>query len=355
MKQRYCQLFLAFSLVIVFYLNSFSQTQVKGGIYSSTTWTKANSPYIILDTVVVFSGATLTIQAGVTVKFNKNAFIVLRQTNIIAIGNKDDYITFTSNTVNPTAGIYSGIILNGGTLTSQFNYCKFYYASSGISSSGKDKKLYVKNSIFSYNKTGIRGYYTRVDSCNFTNNNEGVYSLHNYFEGINGGIINFCNISNNNYGVLIDYGIITNCNITYNQNGVKYRDGYCVVSLINCNISYNGKGVVYINTIINSTINYNDTAIYNNSQGDTDCFYVNCNIKNNNYGILGRGSGNSLRIQDCNIDSNKVIGIKLYSYNKDEVDPYDYITNCRIRNNGTGVEIEFASSINNNMRITQLG
>lgn len=44
-----------------------AQTPVSGGIYQSTTWTRSNSPYIMTGPVVVFPGATLTIEPGVKI------------------------------------------------------------------------------------------------------------------------------------------------------------------------------------------------------------------------------------------------------------------------------------------------
>ena len=45
-----------------------AQTNVQGGIYANTTWTLANSPYVMTGSIVVFPGKTLTIQPGVVVK-----------------------------------------------------------------------------------------------------------------------------------------------------------------------------------------------------------------------------------------------------------------------------------------------
>src|SRR5262245_11727192 len=82
------------------------QTNVSGGIYVNTTWTKSNSPYIVVDTVVVFPGVTLTIEPGVTVKFADNKRIEVRQARLIVEGTITDSIIFTSNSSNPTSSIY---------------------------------------------------------------------------------------------------------------------------------------------------------------------------------------------------------------------------------------------------------
>src|SRR5256885_5347022 len=102
------------AILFFFFVHHFSstaQTNVSGGIYTNTTWTLANSPYIVVDTVVVFPGVTLTIEPGVTVKFANNKKITIRQGTLIAIGTSSDSITFTSNSASPSPGIYSGVEL----------------------------------------------------------------------------------------------------------------------------------------------------------------------------------------------------------------------------------------------------
>src|SRR5689334_4374533 len=95
-------------------------TNVSGGIFSNTTWTLANSPYIVVDTVVVFPGVTLTIEPGVVVKFDDHIYIEIRQAAIISNGNALDSITFTSNSLTPTPGIWVGVWLNNPSATSAF-------------------------------------------------------------------------------------------------------------------------------------------------------------------------------------------------------------------------------------------
>jgi len=114
------------TIFLLFVQGEYAQTNVSGGIYSNTTWTLAHSPYIVIDTIVVFPGVILTIETGVKVKFSENKIIEIRQAKLIADGTVNDSITFTSNASSPTPGIYSGIYLNGGNHTSIFNITDNY-------------------------------------------------------------------------------------------------------------------------------------------------------------------------------------------------------------------------------------
>ena len=78
MKKTFLPIVIIFMFLIPFTFVAKSQTNVSGGIYSNTTWTFANSPYIVIDTVVVFPNVTLTIEPGVIVKFAKNTVWEIR-------------------------------------------------------------------------------------------------------------------------------------------------------------------------------------------------------------------------------------------------------------------------------------
>jgi hypothetical protein len=146
-------------LLTIFFLGlqiAYSSTNVSGGIYSNTTWTKANSPYIVTDTVVVFPGVTLTIQPGVVVQFDTNVELEIRQATLIAMGTPTDSITFTSNSSSPTPGSWSVVALNGVSSTSsRFFYCNFYYSLYGLGGGGTNTVTYVKKSTFKHNTNGI--------------------------------------------------------------------------------------------------------------------------------------------------------------------------------------------------------
>lgn len=88
-----------------------ADTNVSGNITTDTTWTLANSPYIVTGTVQVVEGATLTIDPGVTVKFNKDTFLRIGG-ELIAEGTETQMITFTANEPAPEAGDWGIVIVD---------------------------------------------------------------------------------------------------------------------------------------------------------------------------------------------------------------------------------------------------
>jgi len=62
--------FILVALFLLFEGSANAQTLVSGGIYQNTTWTLANSPYQVNGSVVVFPGATLTVEPGVQIFIN---------------------------------------------------------------------------------------------------------------------------------------------------------------------------------------------------------------------------------------------------------------------------------------------
>lgn len=274
-------------------LNAYS-TNVNGGIYGNTTWTLANSPYIVTDTVVVFPGVTLTIQPGVMVKFDDDVCLEIRQGYLIAQGTLANPITFTSNSGSPTIGIWGNIYLNGSH--AKISHCNFYYADVAIINLEDS----LKNCTFQYNNIGIGSFNVSqrkvvADSCNFSYNNNGINCTGpgcNYYRIDTLFAINskFCN---NGTGICgIDrFGIIKNCIIDSNQNGINQSIGMaCYIMIDNCHIGFNTIGISYLmnnlymvkDSIKNCIIEYNSNTGINMISG---CVVYNCQVNNNRIGM----------------------------------------------------------------------
>ena len=88
-----------FLILIVFlftpFLKVFASTEVLDNITSDTTWTLAESPYVINSSIAVENGATLSIEPGVVVKFDYDTELIVDGV-LNASGTRDLPIYFTS-------------------------------------------------------------------------------------------------------------------------------------------------------------------------------------------------------------------------------------------------------------------
>lgn len=266
-------------------LYTHAQTYVSGGIYANTTWTKAASPYIVTDHVVVFPGVILKIEPGVTVKFDSSKYLEIRHAKIIAEGLSSDPITFTSNAAIPKPKNWFGIKITNNIIdTIKFLYCNFKFASfalskvdsayfirklivkhcsfsdigyTGLSSSGiclldsstfkncdigaecNDRDFFINHCQFSKCKIGHKGggsfSKSQTKNCLLDSN---ITAFEKY-----GGVIDSTIITNNEKGVYNEFGhiIIKNCTIKGNSTYGIYS-GYGD-SILNCDISNNGIGI----------------------------------------------------------------------------------------------------------------
>jgi putative cofactor-binding repeat protein len=93
---------------------SHADTIVSSDITYDTTWTKANSPYIVTQTIDINQTSpgqtpvTLTVEPGVVVKFVKGAALNVSGT-LMAKGTADEMIVFTSTEAAPIKGDWGGI------------------------------------------------------------------------------------------------------------------------------------------------------------------------------------------------------------------------------------------------------
>jgi hypothetical protein len=296
-----------------------AQTYVSGGIYSNTTWYKANSPYIITDTVVVFPGVTLTIQPGVTVKFDNNIGLEIRQATLIAQGTVTDSITFMSNSVSPSNSSWSGIYFNMCTNTVHLSYINYQNSANGIYNNDWNGSITITDSItikhckFYDNTNAVIYYYLSMDSSVVSNNNYGIFTLGNT-------IVDSCAFINNSQlglkAKLANIETVSNCNFINNTQGADLS-GYC--NLYNCNILNNTDiGIANVGTIENCIIKNNNIGV------ESTNLIKNCIVSKNHIGIYLWWFGDVI---NCTVDSNSIYGIR----------NGNSISNCEIKFNHVGI------------------
>jgi hypothetical protein len=308
------------------------QTNVSGGIFSNTTWTLANSPYILTDTVVVFPGVTLTIDPGVTIKFDNDQFLEIRQSRLIANGTTTDPITFTSNSISPFPGIYRGLLADAG-YGSQIRYCKFEYANNIF---GGDT---MSNCVAMFNVNGLRSL-NLLDSC--------IIRYSTGTGAISGDITN-CIISNNYIGAEPGFNLI-NCTIDSSVTiGVRYNGGGSGI-ISNCTIRYDSVGIEYGNYNLNNCIITHHkfgiiiTTNHNISNSIIDSNFIG--ILNGRYAFMGNLAGTGGQISNCEINYNS---IGIYSnIESSSIGGLYTISNCQINYNGIGIS-DFIANGRGNM------
>jgi len=270
-----------------------AQTNVHGGIYNNTTWTLANSPYVVTDTIVVFPGVTLTIEPGVTVKFEDGKYVEVRQGSLIASGTASDSITITSNSASPTKGIYRGFVFNNPVAITT-DYCIFKYADNPLAyCCFTIDTLFIQHSYFYMNTRCTSGNYsiTFISQSTFENNtycieySPHLISVHNSLfqnnincfgdyniDQVSNLTLDSCTFINNVIAARIgNTCLVTNCLLSNNTFAFKIESGSSITNhtIKSCTFCNNGTAVMAITNF--------------SSNGDT---LMNCNFSNNGSGFL---------------------------------------------------------------------
>lgn len=273
---------------------------VSGNITTNTTWTTANSPYIVNGNLTVDSGITLTIQPGVTVRVDSTYTFIVNG-NMVAEGTASDTIKFTSNSVNPLLHPWEGITINSGLSndSSRLRYCRFELSKKSIQLLRGDIRMY--HSVFRYNANAIHvhiagfsnpyKHYIVINNCLITQNDTGVY---NSGSGNISSKITWNEISYNNIGMREENNFNGFNNFNYNEFNYNVVGYSSIGGVFGCRLNTfkgNSQYGVYVNCatpddisyISESKFYYNATAIYiNNAQWGS--VYGN-QIAYNNIGI----------------------------------------------------------------------
>ena len=280
-------------------LKAFPQTQVSG--VQSGTWTKDNSPYLVVDTITVPTGDTLTIEAGVIIRFQGHYKFYVNGT-LLALGTEEDTILFTAD--NPDEGWF-GVRFSSQSENNLLRYCKFEYGTTadvGFPSQHGGAVLLdaaearIEHCVFENNKAfgddngmggaiyAINTSYLKISNCTFINNSAyGEGGAVRLFGDI-GSSFDSCVFINNSVsyggGAVSLYGCYSTnffrClfarNYTiYAEGGVAYISGYNQnIKFTNCtmvnNEALHGSGgaifLAYSNAFITNSIIYNNFGLY---------------------------------------------------------------------------------------------
>lgn len=271
--------------------NAVAGTEVSGHITTDTNWTVSESPYWIVGDTFVDHGATLTIEAGVSVLFN-GSFSFNVSGRLRTWGNQMGMVVFSlSKPPTPPGDYWKGIVIEReGSLHLNYTYVSYalcgisvysYYQDNVIMNSQiihnvdcgismKDySHIYILSSRIAYNNVGVDLGYSMgslIDDTQIFNNNKGIAGGYSHARIQNSVIYN-----NANFGVFYEsmWGGSTASyswywNNTVSGNGLQDPNGagmhlnITMGDTIGCNvISNNGLGLI-LQQAYNPNIHHND-------------------------------------------------------------------------------------------------
>ena len=154
-----------------------SSVSYVGGIVSGL-WTQGNGPYVVLNDVLVPEGQSLTIEAGVIVKFDDDRSLFVEGT-LVVDGSQADPVIFTSNSSSPARASWWVIQLNetSNETSSVVRHARIEYALFGIVL--RNVSVPIENTTFYMNGDGVRlvGSSAKLSHNAYEENFFGVTSL----------------------------------------------------------------------------------------------------------------------------------------------------------------------------------
>ena len=321
-----------------------ASTIINGGaIIGNQTWTQVGSPYIITADLTVVENATLTIEPGVSVRFDRGVGMLVEGA-LIARGSADNLILFTSNQFVQVAGDWENI----------------RFSSTAVHTTLDGNGAYLSGSILEYFALEY------ADGSSATDETEDsailAYSL----------LIDHCILRLNraraiyNYGTQFAPGRVSNCDIHHNNSqfpggGIYARYNTIQYNTLSNNYSNNGGGIyAQFSTVDSNTLIYNrssngggihatsstvtNNVLQNNSSGSGGGFYMiggtaTANTLQNNIATIQGGgvyANNGSTLNDNNITDNLSYGDGGGIYSRFSTVSNNTISNNRASNKGGG-------------------
>ncbi|MCK5559949.1 MAG: PKD domain-containing protein, partial [Thermoplasmata archaeon] len=238
-------------------------TYVGWVISKNTTWTLTNSPYIVIDNVLVDENVNLTIDPGVIVKFDSDKYLQVDGT-LYAVGTELQMITFTSNKTSPAPGDWDRIKFTDKTNsynTSIVKYCVIEYSLYGINCDGGSP--IIINNTFLGNYESIYGEYSSsiIFNNSFSNAERAIYLWYSSPYILNN------NITNTRYGIILSHcnsTIISHNSVKNGEYGIHYEYSDSFQVIFNEVLNNSEAGIFDVDTsakIFNNTIIGNEKGI----------------------------------------------------------------------------------------------
>jgi hypothetical protein len=147
-----------------------------GNVFADRILTKACSPYTIKSDINVYGNATLTIERGVTVRFNPDTRLSIGQNGparLVASGTAAEPIILTSSNSMPGAGDWAGIQLWANTMSGTWlSYLRLDYCGSNgdaclLGNGVKSNRVTVDHVVFAHVGAGSNAIWQKDADSNF--------------------------------------------------------------------------------------------------------------------------------------------------------------------------------------------